>query len=193
MRLPIGLCDSAVRGTRYADGGQVVDPADAAPLKPGEDWRERLRRVLRLRHYAWRTETSYIEWVARFLDWRGEDTEPTTAQTDEVRRFLEHLAVEREVSASTQNQAFSALLFFFDHVLQRPLGNLRGPIEAHLRRVRLLFEADRRDGLPGVWLPGALVRYGDRHVVWAWKQSGSKLPHSKRFASPIAHCIRRSA
>jgi integron integrase len=63
------------------------------------------------------------------VDWRG-GNDPVEADTADVRRFLEHLAVERRISASTQNQAFSALLFFFERVLERPLGDLRGTLRA---------------------------------------------------------------
>jgi integron integrase len=81
-----------------------------------------MRRALRVRHYALRTEESYLHWVARFLDWverRGGDLD--AAGEGEVRGFLEELAVGRGVAAATQNQAFSALLFFFGEVLKRPL------------------------------------------------------------------------
>jgi integron integrase len=86
-----------------------------------ESW-EAMRRALRVRHYALRTEESYLHWVARFLDWverGGGDLEQ--AGEHEVRGFLEELAVARGVAAATQNQAFSALLFFFSAVLKRPL------------------------------------------------------------------------
>jgi len=84
-----------------------------------------MRRALRVRHYALRTEESYLNWVARFLDWlerRGGDLEQ--AGEAEVQGFLEELAVGRGVAAATQNQAFSALLFFFGEVLKRPLGKV---------------------------------------------------------------------
>jgi integron integrase len=86
-----------------------------------ESW-DAMRRALRVRHYALRTEESYLNWVARFLDWlerRGGDLEAVAE--GEVRAFLEELAVGRGVAAATQNQAFSALLFFFGEVLKRPL------------------------------------------------------------------------
>jgi len=94
---------------RLAAGGP--DPS-GRPLGAGEDWRGRMREVLRVRHYAWRTEQTYLEWVGRFMDWQG-NGDPAEAGTSEVQGFLEHLAVERNISASTQNQAFCALLFFF--------------------------------------------------------------------------------
>jgi len=95
----------------------------AAPLVGRNQERlDAVRRALRVRHYALRTEESYVQWVGRFLDWlgrRGGDLEQ--AGEGEVRGFLEELAVVRGVAAATQNQAFSALLFFFGEVLKRPL------------------------------------------------------------------------
>lgn len=87
--------------------------------------REAMQRALRVRHYALRTEESYLHWVGRFLGWlerAGGDLE--SAGEAEVRAFLEDLAVGRGVAAATQNQAFSALLFFFGEVLNRPLGKV---------------------------------------------------------------------
>jgi integron integrase len=90
------------------------------------EWNDNaVRMALRVRHYALRTEESYVQWVGRFLDWlvrRGGDVEQ--AGEREVRAFLEDLAVGRGVAASTQNQAFSALLFFFGEVLKRSLGKV---------------------------------------------------------------------
>ena len=90
-------------------------------VRDRESW-VAMRRALRVRHYALRTEESYLHWVGRFLDWldrRGGDLEAVGER--EVRAFLEELAVGRGVAAATQNQAFSALLFFFGEVLKRPL------------------------------------------------------------------------
>ena len=84
-----------------------------------------MQRALRVRHYALRTEESYLHWVGRFLGWLercGGDLK--AAGEAEVRAFLEELAVGRGVAAATQNQAFSALLFFFGEVLKRPLGKV---------------------------------------------------------------------
>ena len=70
---------------------------------------ERLREVIRLRHYAKSTEKTYLHWNRRFLVYRretGAEGEPTAA---DAKAFLTHLAMVEKVSASTQNQAFSAL------------------------------------------------------------------------------------
>jgi hypothetical protein len=80
---------------------------------------DELRRRIRTRHYAYRTECSYADWVRRFFAYCSERQgvpEPRI-EADTVRDYLTHLAVRRQVSASTQNQAFSALLFLCREVL----------------------------------------------------------------------------
>ncbi len=94
---------------------------------------ERLRRVLRVAHYALKTEKAYTQWWQRFEKFAGGRPEGEMGAED-VRGFLEHLAVERQVSASTQNQALNALLFVFENVLGRPLGNLGDLILAKSKR-----------------------------------------------------------
>ena len=82
---------------------------------------DEIRRVLRLRHYSWRTEASYIAWVRRFIRFSG-GRHPRALGAHDVERFLSHLAVDGQVAASTQNQAFAALLFLYREVLRIPLG-----------------------------------------------------------------------
>jgi len=84
---------------------------------------DRIRRVCRLRHYSPRTEERYVEWVTRFVRFHGL-RHPNTMGGPEVVRFLTHLAVNRHVAAGTQNQAFNALLFLYEHVLQIDLPRL---------------------------------------------------------------------
>ncbi len=84
---------------------------------------ERLITEIRTRGYSIRTEESYHRWVVRFLSRQGHDhLEDITAK--DVRLFLEYLVIEKNVAASTQNQALNALVFLFDTVLERPLGEL---------------------------------------------------------------------
>jgi hypothetical protein len=71
-----------------------------------------VRNKLRLKHYSIRTEESYIQWVKRFIVFHGK-RHPGEMGAPEVEAFLTHLAVEGRVSASTQNQARSALLFLY--------------------------------------------------------------------------------
>ena len=76
--------------------------------------------AIRTRHYSRRTEKAYAHWVRRFILFHGR-RHPGELGAREVSRFLSHLAVERKVSASTQNQALSALLFLYRYVLERDL------------------------------------------------------------------------
>ena len=72
---------------------------------------------MRVRHYSIRTETAYVDWIRRFIIFHGK-RHPSQLGAVEVTAFLTHLAVERNVSASTQAQAKSALLFLYRHVLE---------------------------------------------------------------------------
>ncbi len=89
----------------------------------GPGARESLIIEVRRRGYSLRTEQAYLDWVERFSRFHG-GREPSTLGATEVKRFLEHLAVERNVAVNTQNQALNALVFLFEQVLGRPLGEL---------------------------------------------------------------------
>lgn len=82
---------------------------------------ERLRARLRSRHYSRRTEEAYVDWVRRFVRFHDR-RHPATMGEREVAAFLTHLATERHVAASTQNQALSALLFLYRHVVTIDIG-----------------------------------------------------------------------
>ncbi len=90
---------------------------------------KQLLMVIRQRGYSIRTEQTYESWVARFIDYCG-NRDPKTLGADEVVSFLQYLAVRRNVAASTQNQALNALVFFYDQVIQQPLGDMGGFIRA---------------------------------------------------------------
>lgn len=90
---------------------------------------ERMRTHLRARHYSIRTETAYIDWVRRFILFHGK-RHPQDMGAVEVEAFLSHLAVDRQVSASTQNQAKSAILYLYKQVLQQELPWLDEVIQA---------------------------------------------------------------
>ena len=251
-----GLQGGSGSGAATGRAGSTPRPIGVArpvslPADTGEAL-DRLRREIRLSHYSWRTEQCYAEAVSRFLD--SQPLVAPAALTDQhVKAYLEHLAVERGVSASTQNQAFSAILFLFRRVLGHDLGDmggtlrahrakrlpvvlgpeevgrllaatagttglmirllygtgirlmeclrlrvqdvdfergtllvragkgnkdrvvmlpgvLREPLQGHFARLRIFFEEDRRAGVPGVWLPGALdVKYPNAGKEWGWQ------------------------
>jgi integron integrase len=94
---------------------------------------DRVRSALRVRHYSLRTETVYVDWVRRFILFHGK-RHPGEMGAEEIQAFLSFLAVERHVSASTQNQAKAALLFLYEHVLEMDLPWLKGVIQAKTPR-----------------------------------------------------------
>ncbi len=85
--------------------------------------------VIRQRGYSIRTEQAYESWVSRFIAY-CDNKDPKTLGAEEVVSFLQHLAVRRNVAASTQNQALNALVFFYDQVVRNPLGDMGGFIRA---------------------------------------------------------------
>jgi len=85
---------------------------------------DRVRQACRVRHYSIRTEDAYAAWAERFIRFH-KLCHPDTMGEPQVNAFLTHLAVVRQVSASTQTQALCALLFLYDAVLGRPLDELK--------------------------------------------------------------------
>lgn len=92
---------------------------------------DRLREALRVRHYSLRTEQAYVDWARRFILFHDK-RHPKDMGAPEVEAFLTHLAVERNVAASTQNQARSALLFLYKVVLEITLPWLDGVVSAKM-------------------------------------------------------------
>jgi integron integrase len=88
----------------------------ARPISAEPRLLDRLRDTLRLRHYALRTEESYVQWARRFILFHNK-RHPKDMGATEVEAFLTHLAVEARVAPSTQNQAKAALLFLYKQVL----------------------------------------------------------------------------
>jgi len=93
------------------------------------------RQLLRVKHYSYRTEQTYLEWIKRFFDYLESLTAPGTAGAvrvteQAVKDFLAHLATRHRVAAATQNQAFSAVLFLCREVLQMALGDLQAGVRA---------------------------------------------------------------
>ncbi|GAB4162096.1 MAG: integron integrase [Candidatus Promineifilaceae bacterium] len=84
---------------------------------------DQMRHTLRLKHYSYETEKAYVQWAKRFILYHNK-RHPTEMDKEEVEAFLVYLAVDQHVSASTQNQALSALLFLYNEVLEKPLGRI---------------------------------------------------------------------
>ena len=81
---------------------------------------EQLADTLRTKHYSYRTEETYVDWVRRFILFHDKK-HPDSMGAAEIRAFLAHLATERNVAASTQNQALSAILFLYREVLHKEI------------------------------------------------------------------------
>lgn len=103
---------------------------------------DQLRESLRVRHYSLRTEDAYVDWARRFILFHGK-RHPREVGALEVQAFLTHLAVDRHVSPSTQNQAKAALLFLYRQLLNVDLPWLSE-----------IIQAKRQPRLPVVLTPG---------------------------------------
>jgi hypothetical protein len=123
----------------------IVDPAGRVdPLAA----LHALRLRIRARHYSYRTETSYADWVRRFLEHRAVEDGPRPSITSAaVRNFLTHLAVHRRVSTSTQNQAQCALIFLAREVLDLDIDGLSETTRAKRgQRLPVVLNAGRERG-----------------------------------------------
>jgi integron integrase len=129
---------------------------------------ERLRWALRARHYSPRTEESYVGWVRRYVRFNGM-RHPASLGAEDIRKFLMALAARAQLSASSQTQALSALLFLYREVLRQELGPVgelvrakqpaRLPVVLTREEVRDLLEA--LQGTPrvvGILLYGSGLR-----------------------------------
>jgi integron integrase len=114
---------------------RALEPTASSGGSPRFKLLDQLRDALRSRHYSRRTIRSYVHWVRRFC-LHHNVRHPAEMAEPEINAFLTHLAVKGKVSPSTQNQALSALLFLYRHVLGRNVGDLGEIIRE--RRVKRL-------------------------------------------------------
>lgn len=83
---------------------------------------DQVRQVIRIKHYSLRTEESYINWIKRFIFFHNKK-HPIEMGEKEIGEFITHLAKNKKVSASTQNQALCAIVFLYKNVLNKELKN----------------------------------------------------------------------
>jgi integron integrase len=108
---------------------------------------DQVRTVMRRRHYSRRTEEAYILWIVRFIRFHNL-RHPRDMDTPEIEAFLNHLAVHQQVAASTQNQAFSAILFLYNQVLHQPLSAKIDALRAKSsRRLPTVLSRDQTQAL----------------------------------------------
>ena len=129
-RKPSGFFDKTVCNKR-----QTSDQ----PVEIGTSWKfvfHGLRNEIMVRQYSPKTFKSYSMWVCKFQAFTK--SKPLESVTDEdCKAFLTFPAVKRKVPASTQNQAFNALLFFFRHVMKREPGDIKNVVRAKQKPYRL--------------------------------------------------------
>lgn len=125
---------------------------------------DRVRETIRRKHYSIRTEETYIDWIKRYIFFHNK-RHPEEMSSREIEQFLNHLAVQKHVAASTQNQALSALVFLYREVLKKDFDWLAN-LERAKKPARLpvvLTESESRNVLAHLddrnWLMASLL-YG---------------------------------
>ena len=132
--IPIGHAQRWIAHREDA-AAQVVSGASSAPaarqpiISPKPKLLDRVHDAIRTRHMSMRTEEAYVHWIRRYIFFHHK-RHPAEMGPDEITQFLTALAVERHVSASTQNQALAAILFLYREVFGRDPGWLDGIVRA---------------------------------------------------------------
>ena len=131
----------------YPDAPHIAGPASKSPEGAllWDTAKKKLENEIKARHYSRNTLKTYSVWVSKFQAQTG--NKPPSSLTDyDYRGFLTHLAVKENFAASTQNQAFNALLFFYRHVLKKEPGDIksvRAKRKPHIPTVLTRKEVDR--------------------------------------------------
>jgi integron integrase len=120
-----------------------TSPVAGPAIPPKPRLLDRVRLALRARHGSRRTEKTYVAWIRRYILFHGK-RHPAEMGAAEITQFLSSLAVDRNVAASTQNQALSALLFLYRNVLEQELPWLDGVVRAK-RAARLPVVLNREE------------------------------------------------
>jgi len=124
--LPVGSA-GAERGNSVQPSARGKEPPLAAADLGGPEWERELIRVLRERHYEWRTEQAYRMWARRFAGWlEGRGITVSQAGELELSGFLSDLAVRQRVAVATQRQALNALVFLMREALGKTLADFGG-------------------------------------------------------------------
>ena len=138
--------------------------ADQKRSLPWQQTLDEAKNVIRLRHYSLSTEKTYLGWMGRFKIYMN-DHEPHLLEANDMKKYLTHLAVHGRVSASTQNQAFNALLFLYRHILHVEMDDFTSVARAK-RKINLPAVLSRDEvkkilsSLDGPYLLMAQLMYG---------------------------------
>ncbi len=98
-------------------------------IKEKSPFLREVSRILRVKHYAYKTEQTYVDWIKRYILFHNK-RHPQEMGEKEVADFLSYLTIKRNVSPTTQSQALNALVFLYRHVIERPLGDISGIVRS---------------------------------------------------------------
>ena len=135
---------------------------------------EQVREAVRTRHYSLRTEEAYLRWAREYILF-FDKRHPAELGAKEVGAFLSHLAVERNVAASTQNQALSALLFLYREVLALPIGGFDD-----------VERAKRPKRLPALRSRGLATRCATALPRTCWRPATTSAPYRSCWVTPMS-------
>ncbi|MBN2116004.1 MAG: integron integrase [Anaerolineales bacterium] len=140
-------------------------PPSVPPAGQGKKLLDQYREALRSRHYSFRTETAYVSWVRQYILYHHK-RHPREMGLPEINAFITYLAAQKRISASTQNQAISAILFLYRYVLsiqleERALLPIRPKRPHHVPAVLSREEAKRVIAkMDGIYKVMAQIMYG---------------------------------
>ena len=138
------------------------ETSESAPQPPR--LLDRVCAAIRPRHYSLRTEETYVAWIRRFILFHRK-RHPSSMGAEEINAFLTHLAVEGGVSATTQGQALSSIMFLYREVLEEKIASIGDVVRAPKSR-RLPVVLTREEAGPligrmdGVWWLMVMLLYG---------------------------------
>jgi|SRR6056297_1916083 len=135
--------EQALRIFRYYQGRtQAPENSGANAVQQWKIVSREMKNMIRLKQLSVKTEKTYISWLRQFYRFL-QGASPYSLDSAHITNFLTWLAVDRNIAASTQNQAFNAILFFYRHVLEKEVGQISEVVRSRKRQ----------------WLPQA---YGSR-------------------------------
>jgi integrase len=127
---PANIQPSINRMLAVIDGGlNGATGVQTTSTAPKPKLLDHVRQAIRMRHYSDKTEKAYIHWIKRFIFFHDK-RHPQEMAEAEIAQFLSSLAINGHVSASTQNQAFNAILFLYNQVLGKKIGLVDGVVRA---------------------------------------------------------------
>jgi site-specific recombinase XerD len=106
-----------------------INSEGQAQLQPDKKLITRVQETLRLKHYSFSTEKTYVGHIYNFIGFHSK-RHPFDLRENEIKEYLTYLAVKKKVSASTQNQALNAIVFLYKHVLHIEIGDFSSHVRA---------------------------------------------------------------